>query len=86
MGRKTATIFQSTEKQVSLSTKIPESLKKDIDELKEKLAEVDPSLTFNVSQIVSDTLEVAVKAGQDELAALAAKAPNGTGAGQSIHS
>ena len=86
MGRKTATIFQSTEKQVSLSTKIPESLKKDIDELKEKLAEVDPSLTFNVSQIVSETLEVAVKAGKDELAALAAKAPNGAGVGQGAHS
>ncbi len=86
MGRKAGTVFQSQEKTVSLSVKIPESLKKRIDELRDRLEQVDPNLSFNTSQICADTLEVAVKSGEAEIAQLSSNRPNGAGAGQTVHS
>lgn len=86
MGRKTGTVFQSQEKTVSLSVKIPESLKKRIDDLRDRLEKVDPKLSFNTSQICADTLEVAVKSGETELAQLSSNSQNGAGVGQSAHS
>ena len=62
-------IFQSTrQNSVSLSVKIPQELKDRIEALKENLGTIDKTLTFNVSAICAETLKIAVKAGEAELA------------------
>lgn len=62
-------IFQSTrQNSVSVSVKIPQELKERIEALRESLAAVDQTLTFNISAICAETLEIAVKTGEAELA------------------
>ncbi|MCR9260908.1 MAG: hypothetical protein NXH95_14385 [Pseudomonadaceae bacterium] len=75
-------IFQSTrQNSVSVSVKIPQELKERIEALRESLAAVDQTLTFNISAICAETLEIAVKTGEAELAKMK-PAANGTGASE----
>lgn len=74
-------IFQSTrQNSVSLSIKIPQELKDRIEALKDNLGTVDKTLTFNLSTICAASLEIAVKAGEAELAKMK---PSSNGAGAS---
>ncbi len=74
-------IFQSTRQNtVPLSVKIPGELKDRIEALKQNLQAVDKTLTFNVSAICTETLEIAVKAGESELSKMK---PTSNGAGAS---
>ena len=74
-------IFQSTrQNSVSVSVKIPLALKERIEVLRESLAAVDETLTFNISAICAETLEIAVKTGEAELAKMK---PTSNGAGAS---
>jgi len=73
-------IFQSTRQNtVSLSVKIPQELKDRIEALKTNLQSTDQTLTFNVSAICAETLAIAVKAGEAELAKMT-PASNGSAA------
>lgn len=79
MAAKKKSIFQSTrQNSVSVSVKIPQELKDRIEALRENLAAVDKTLTFNISAICAETLEIAVKAGEAELAKMK-PASNGAG-------
>lgn len=74
-------VFQSTKQNsVTQSIKIPQELKERIEALKESLQAVDKTLTFNVSAICAETLEIACKSGEAELAKMRT-ASNGAGAG-----
>ena len=64
-------IFQSTrQNSVAVSVKIPQELKERIEALRVSLAAVDKTLAFNISAICAETLEIAVKTGEGELAKL----------------
>ena len=75
-------IFQSTrQNSVTLSVKVPQELKDRIEALKENLGTIDKTLIFNVSAICAETLQIAVKAGEAELAKMRT-ASTGAGAAE----
>ena len=70
MARRSSVFTKTKQAYVTLSIKVPQRLKDRIDGLKESLAAIDGSLTFNVAKICQDALEASVKQGEGELTQL----------------
>lgn len=80
MAKKNDLFIVAKEKQVVVSFKAPESLKKRSDEVNEKLQKLKPEMAFSLSAILLREMRDAVELAEQELDAMGSRVEGNAGA------
>lgn len=67
---KNSVFIKSREDTVTVSAKVPRSLKLRADKLREQIQDIDDELSFDLSVLIRDAIEEAVEKGEKELTRL----------------
>ncbi len=77
---KNSVFIKSREDTVTVSAKVPRSLKLRADKLRDSIQEIDDELSFDLAMLIRDAVEEAVEKGERELARLRKTVKEETGA------
>ena len=67
MALKGSVFAKTREDSVTVSAKVPRSLKNRADHLRDQIQEIDQELSFDLSLIIRDAIEEAVQKGEKEM-------------------
>ncbi len=77
---KNSVFIKSREDTVTVSAKVPRSLKLRADKLRDQIQKIDDELSFDLAMLIRDAVEEAVEKGEKELTRLRNSVKEDTGA------
>ncbi|MBY5939026.1 MULTISPECIES: hypothetical protein [Marinobacter] len=79
MALKGSVFAKTREDSVTVSAKVPRSLKNRADHLRDQIQEIDQELSFDLSLIIRDAIEEAVQKGEKEISKMKRAQPKFSG-------